>query len=124
MLDELMLDRINRHLSIYLYNLSRSMGNKHFRKIAEAPADPRRFASFQKIAMTPAEKIRWGAVCEEFSISQATVSHLLKALTEAGLHESSSKGQFKYLSAKTETMNQYIAELQNRRQTPKVKSRK
>jgi ArsR family transcriptional regulator len=100
------------------------MDTKRFPKIAEALAHPRRFASCQKIDTTPAEKICCGAVCEEFPISQVTVSHHLKELTEAGLHESCSEGQFKYLSANIETMNEYIAELQNLLQPPKTISRK
>jgi DNA-binding transcriptional ArsR family regulator len=45
-------------------------------------------------------------------------------LTEAGLLESRSEGQFKYWSANTEVINEYIAELQNRLRLPKAKLRK
>jgi len=100
------------------------MDDKHFQKIAKALADPRRFEIFQKIATTHAEELCCGAVCDEFPVSQATVSHHLKELTEAGLLESRSKGQFKYWSVNTETMNEYIAELQNRLQLSKAKSRR
>jgi ArsR family transcriptional regulator, arsenate/arsenite/antimonite-responsive transcriptional repressor len=100
------------------------MDNKHFQKIAKALADPRRFDIFQKIVTTKSEEICCGALCDEFPVSQATVSHHLKELTEAGLVESRSEGQFKYLSANTETLNQYIAELQSRLQLPKNKARR
>ena len=100
------------------------MNNKRFQKVAKALADPRRFEIFQKIATSGAEGMCCGAVCDEFPVSQATVSHHLKELTEAGLLESRSEGQFKYWSVNTETMNEYIAELQNRLQLPKVKSRR
>ncbi|HEU0175848.1 MAG TPA: metalloregulator ArsR/SmtB family transcription factor [Blastocatellia bacterium] len=100
------------------------MEDKRFQKVAKALADPRRFEIFQKIATTPAMEMCCGAVCDEFPVSQATVSHHLKELTEAGLLESRSEGQFKYWSVNTETMNEYIAELQNRLQLPKVKSRR
>jgi ArsR family transcriptional regulator, arsenate/arsenite/antimonite-responsive transcriptional repressor len=100
------------------------MDNKRFPKVAKALADPRRFEILQKIATTPVEEMSCGAVCEELPVSQATVSHHLKELTEAGLLETRNEGQFKYLSANTETINEYIAELQNRLQLPKAKSRK
>jgi ArsR family transcriptional regulator, arsenate/arsenite/antimonite-responsive transcriptional repressor len=100
------------------------MDNKHFQKVAKALADPRRFEIFQRIATAGAEGMCCGAVCEEFPVSQATVSHHLKELTEAGLLDSRSEGQFKYWSANAEIMNEYIFELQNRLQLPKSKARK
>jgi ArsR family transcriptional regulator len=100
------------------------MDDRRFQKVAKALADPRRFEIFQKIATTPAEEMCCGAICEEFPVSQATVSHHLKELTEAGLLESRSEGQFKYWSVNAETMNEYIIELQNRLRLPKAKSRK
>src|SRR5262245_52628375 len=100
------------------------MDDKRFQKVAKALADPRRFEILQKIANANAEEMCCGAVCEEFPVSQATVSHHLKELTEAGLLESRSEGQFKYWSANTEVMAEYIAELQNRLRLPKAKSRK
>lgn len=100
------------------------METKRFQKVAKALADPRRFEIFQKIATTSEEEMCCGAVCDEFPVSQATVSHHLKELTEAGLLHSRSEGQFKYWSANTETLNEYIAELQNRLQIPGAKSRR
>jgi ArsR family transcriptional regulator, arsenate/arsenite/antimonite-responsive transcriptional repressor len=100
------------------------MDNKLFQKVAKALADPRRFEIFQKIVTTPEKEMCCGAVCDEFPVSQATVSHHLKELTEAGLLESRSEGQFKYWSANTDTLNEYIAELQNRLKIPKAKAQR
>src|SRR5262247_2109804 len=100
------------------------MENKRFQKVAKALADPRRFEIFQKIATARAGGLCCGAICEEFPVSQATISHHLKELTEAGLLESRSEGQFKFWSANTEALNEYIAELQNRLRLPTAKSRK
>ncbi len=100
------------------------MDDRRFQKVAKALADPRRFEIFQRIATTGGEGMCCGAVCDEFPVSQATVSHHLKELTEAGLLESRSAGQFKYWSANTEIMNEYIAELQNRLRLTKAKSHK
>jgi ArsR family transcriptional regulator, arsenate/arsenite/antimonite-responsive transcriptional repressor len=99
------------------------MDDRRFPKVAKALADPRRFEIFQKIATASAEGVCCGAVCEEFPVSQATVSHHLKELTEAGLLVSRSAGQFKYWSADGEIMDESIAELQNRLRPPKAKSR-
>jgi ArsR family transcriptional regulator, arsenate/arsenite/antimonite-responsive transcriptional repressor len=98
-----------------------SMDNKRFLKVAKALADPRRFEIFQMIATAPAKELCCGAVCQEFPLSQATVSHHLKELTEAALLDSRSEGQFKYYSANSETMNEYIAQLQIRLQLPKAR---
>jgi ArsR family transcriptional regulator, arsenate/arsenite/antimonite-responsive transcriptional repressor len=100
------------------------MDNRSFQKVAKALADPRRFEIFQKIATTRAGRLCCGAVCDEFPVSQATVSHHLKELTEAGLLESHSEGQFKYWSVNNETINEYISELQIRLALPRTKSGK
>jgi ArsR family transcriptional regulator, arsenate/arsenite/antimonite-responsive transcriptional repressor len=100
------------------------MNDKRFQKVAKALADPRRFEILQKISTTGAEGMCCGAVCEEFPVSQATVSHHLKELTEAGLLESRSEGQFKYWSANTDVMTEYIAEIQSRLQLPNARLRK
>jgi ArsR family transcriptional regulator, arsenate/arsenite/antimonite-responsive transcriptional repressor len=116
------LDNMHRYPSIYLCELLLSMDNRRFQKVAKALADQRRFEIFQKIAAGGAEGMYYGAVCEDFPVSQATVSHHLKELTEAGLLESRSAGQFKYWSANADVLDEYIAELQNRLRRPKAKS--
>ena len=98
------------------------MNDRRFQKVAKALADPRRFKIFQKISAASAGGMCCGAVCEELPVSQATVSHHLKELTEAGLLETRSAGQFKYWSANIDVMNEYIAELQNRLRLPMAKS--
>ena len=100
------------------------MNDRQFQKVAKALADPRRFEIFQKIASAGAEGMCCGAVCDEFPVSQATVSHHLKELTEANLLATRSEGQFKYWWANTETMDAYITELQSRLQLSRAKSHK
>ena len=93
------------------------MDDRQFQKIAKALADPRRFEIFQTITKaTDADGLCCGQVCEKMPVAQATVSHHLKELTEAGLLEPRSEGQFRFWSIKTEVMNEYIAELQSRLQ--------
>ena len=88
------------------------MENRQFEKVAKALADGRRFKIFQTVAET--DGICCGAVCEQFNVSQATVSHHLKELTESGLLDVRSEGQFKYWKVNTEVINSYISELKER----------
>jgi ArsR family transcriptional regulator, arsenate/arsenite/antimonite-responsive transcriptional repressor len=97
------------------------MEDKQFQKIAKALSDPRRFKIFETLAAKNQNGMCCGAVCDEFPVSQATISHHLKELTEAGLLEPRSEGQFKFWSINTDVMNEYIAELQSRLQIPAVK---
>lgn len=57
-----------------------------FHKIAKALADPRRFEVFEKIAQA-GDEMCCGSISECFPVSQATISHHLKELTDAGLIE-------------------------------------
>jgi len=90
------------------------MDNNQFQRIAKALADPRRFEILEVIAGAGAEEMCCGAVVECFSVAQATVSHHLKELTEAGLVETRAEGQFKFLRACPEVLAEYIAQLNRR----------
>lgn len=90
------------------------MDDKVFQKIAKALADPRRFEIFQTIAAAKQE-MSCGAVSEKnCTVSQPTVSHHIKELKEAGLLETRTEGQSKYLTVNCELMGEYLAELQKR----------
>ena len=101
--------------------LYKQMDYKQFQKVAKALADPRRFEIFEMLSAKDDNGMCCGAVCDEFPVSQATVSHHLKELTEAGLLEPRSEGQFKFWSVNQQTMNEYIAELQKRLGLSKTK---
>lgn len=101
------------------------MDDRQFQKIAKALADPRRFEIFQTITAAKDESgLCCGQVCEKMPVAQATVSHHLKELTEAGLLEPRNQGQFRFWSVKTDVMNEYIVELQNRLSLPKAIEKK
>ncbi|HEX8144567.1 MAG TPA: metalloregulator ArsR/SmtB family transcription factor [Pyrinomonadaceae bacterium] len=85
-----------------------------FQRIAKALADPRRFEILEVIAAAGGEEMCCGAVVERFPVAQATVSHHLKELTDAGLIETRTEGQFKYLQARPEVLAEYVKELQSR----------
>ncbi|MBA2340134.1 MAG: helix-turn-helix transcriptional regulator [Pyrinomonadaceae bacterium] len=83
-----------------------------FQRIAKALSDPRRFEILEVIA--GGSEMCCGAVVERFPVAQATVSHHLKELTDAGLIETRQEGQFKILRARPEILAEYIAQLQRR----------
>ena len=92
-----------------------------FQRIAKALSDPRRFEVLEVIAESGSE-LSCGAVVERFPVAQATISHHLKELVEAGLVETRSEGQFKYLSARFDVVEEYTVELL-RRLAPSVQQK-
>ena len=60
------------------------MTPKQFHQIARALADPQRFAILERIAAEQGE-LACKVLVQELPVSQATVSHHLRELTEAGL---------------------------------------
>jgi ArsR family transcriptional regulator len=98
------------------------MDGAKFQRIAKALADPRRFEILEVIA-SAGEELCCGAVVECFPVAQATVSHHLKELTDAGLVETRSEGQFKYLRARPDVLAEYISDLQRRIGPPSGKRR-
>lgn len=89
------------------------MNASQFQRIAKALADPRRFEILETIAAAGAEMCCGEVVCK-FPVAQATVSHHLKELTEAGLVEARNEGQFKRLRARPDVLAEYIVQLQQR----------
>ena len=102
------------------------MDADRFQRIAKALADPRRFEILETIAAS-GDEMCCGSVVECFPVAQATVSHHLRELTHAGLIDTRTEGQFKYLRARPEALIEYIEELARRvgldppGQTPRLK---
>ena len=94
-----------------------------FHKVAKALADPRRFEVFERIAGA-ADELCCGEVAGCFPVSQATISHHLKELCDAGLIEARAAGQFKLFRARMDVLAAYIEELQKRARLPKTASSK
>jgi len=88
------------------------MDATQFQRIAKALADPRRFEIFEEMAA--ADELSCGRIVERFPVAQATVSHHIKELADAGLIEIRPEGQFRYCRARTDVLEQYIAELRRR----------
>jgi ArsR family transcriptional regulator len=89
------------------------MDPSQFQRIAKALADPRRFEIFEEMAES-ADELACGRIVERFPVTQATVSHHLRELTDAGLIEIRPEGQFRYCRARLDVLAQYIQELQRR----------
>ena len=89
------------------------MDPNQFQRIAKALADPRRFEIFEEMAAS-ADELACGRIVERFPVTQATVSHHLKELTDAGLIEIRPEGQFRYCRARPDVLEDYIQELQRR----------
>ena len=102
------------------------MDAAHFQRVAKALSDPRRFEILETIAAS-GDEMCCGSVAECFPVAQATVSHHLKELTHAGLIETRTEGQFKYLRARADVLAEYMHELSRRlglgrKLSPKLKS--
>jgi ArsR family transcriptional regulator len=77
-----------------------------FNKIAKALADPQRFALLRRITQAP--EVGCVVLVEEFPITQATISHHLKELTEAKLIRGRKEGKCMHFQADRETFRAYL----------------
>lgn len=76
-----------------------------FDKIGKALGDPRRLEIYRLIAKNPG--ITCGEVVSSADVSQPTVSHHLKELTDCGLVNGIKDGQFTRLSPDLEVLEAY-----------------
>ena len=83
-----------------------------FLRIAKALADARRFAILERIASTGDTACQH--LCEQFPVSQPTMSHHLRLLVEAGLVEMRRDGQYVHYRLRAETVRAYTATLDAR----------
>lgn len=101
----------------------RDMDANRFQRIAKALADPRRFEIFEEMAASP-DELSCGRIVERFPVAQATVSHHLKELVDAGLIEMRPEGQFRYCRARLDVLEEYIHELQRRAGLPRIRAKR
>ncbi len=78
-------------------------------RIAKAIADPTRFAILKAIASR--QEISCGQLAELFPIAQATVSHHLNVLVNAGLVEMRKQGQHHYFRLQREAVRLFGEQL-------------
>ena len=91
---------------------TRRLEPDQFHRIAKALADPRRFEVLEAIGAAP--ELACQRLCECFPVSQATISHHLKALTTAGLVDSRREGQFVFYRVRPGVIGAYADELRRR----------
>jgi ArsR family transcriptional regulator len=89
------------------------MTQEQFHLVARALADPQRFAILERIAGEKGE-LPCKTLVQELAISQATISHHLKELSEAGLIDCRREAQCAFLSLRRHTMEVYREELGRR----------
>ncbi|HQY88289.1 MAG TPA: metalloregulator ArsR/SmtB family transcription factor [Tepidisphaeraceae bacterium] len=85
---------------------------EQFHRIAKALAEPQRFALLEKIAREP--EVACTCLVESSEITQATISHHLKELHEAGLIHARREGKRFFLSVDASTLNSYREQLAQR----------
>jgi len=81
-------------------------------RVLKALADPKRFKMVQEIAA--AGELTCGQVGERFPLSQPTISHHLKILTDAGLLVVREAGQQHFISVDVDLIGQVSAYLPGR----------
>ena len=85
------------------------MNREHLERISKALGDRTRLMIYEAIASR--EEMNCGEIASLQRVTQATVSHHLKTLTDAGLIQSRREGQFVYKKAVPATMEDYVRTL-------------
>jgi ArsR family transcriptional regulator len=88
------------------------MTDDQFARAAKALADPKRLSIMERIAAQ--EEVGCQSLLKGCPISQATVSHHVRELAEAGLVAIRREGKFAYFRAVPEAVDAYLAELRRR----------
>lgn len=88
------------------------MTTTEFLRIAKALADARRLAILERIAS--GEEMPCQHLCEHFPVSQPTMSHHLRLLTDVGLIEMRREGQYVHYRLRADVVRAYIASLEMR----------
>jgi ArsR family transcriptional regulator, arsenate/arsenite/antimonite-responsive transcriptional repressor len=104
--------QFDSYMTMYVESDRPTLAPGQFERIAKALSDPRRFAMLEAIAA--GQECPNQALCRDFPVSKATVSHHLKELVQSGLVESERDGQYMMFRARPEIMNAYAAELLRR----------
>ena len=88
-----------------------TLSTDDFLRIAKALADARRLAILERIAARGDAACQH--LCEEFPVTQPTMSHHLRLLAEVGLIEMRRDGQYAHYRLRTEVVEAYVATLRD-----------
>lgn len=83
-----------------------------FLRIAKALADGRRLAILERIAAKGDTACQH--LCDEFPVSQPTMSHHLRLLADVGVIEMRRDGQYAYYRLRVDVMRAYVTTLERR----------
>ena len=85
---------------------------EQFLRIAKALADARRLAILERIAARGDAACQH--LCDEFPVSQPTMSHHLRLLADVGVIEMRRDGQYAHYRVRVEVMRAYVTTLERR----------
>ena len=103
------IQQFDSHMTMIPPSSTTELAPGQFERIAKALADPRRFAMLETISS--ALECPNQALCNDFPVSKATVSHHIKELVQAGLIEPEREGQYKTYRVRSDVVNAYAAEV-------------
>ena len=89
-----------------------TLSTDDFLRIAKALADARRVEILERIAARGDAACQH--LCEEFPVTQPTMSHHLRLLADVGLIEMRRDGQYAHYRLRTEVVEAYVATLETR----------
>lgn len=89
-----------------------TLEGERFHRVAKALAEPKRLEILQ--AIIEAGELSCGAIVQRFTLSQPTISHHLKVLTDADLLSVRREGQHGFFRGREQTFERYLAELRRR----------
>src|SRR5215207_7894046 len=89
-----------------------ALSTEEFLRIAKALADARRLAILERIAARGDAACQH--LCEEFPVSQPTMSHHLRLLVDVGVIEMRRDGQYAHYRVRVDVMRAYITTLERR----------
>lgn len=88
------------------------MDPDQFHRISKALADPQRLEILERIAAK--REVACAALCDQFPVSQATISHHVKELATAGLLKVRRQAKFVFYQLQAKVWAGYLAEMQRR----------
>ena len=88
------------------------MDPDQFHRISKALADPQRLAILERVAAN--REVACAALCDQFPVSQATISHHVKELLNAGLIKMRRQAKFVYYQLQARVWADYMAEMRRR----------
>src|SRR5690349_24447028 len=98
-----------------------ALSTEEFLAIAKALADARRLAILERIAARG--DVACQHLCEEFPVTQPTMSHHLRLLADVGLIEMRRDGQYAHYRLRTEVVEAYVATLETRLRVKTVRGK-